>query len=134
MSQQLLTAEDLAELRAVAESGMTDDCTIGHPTGEPVYNRVTKQYETPLAEVYAGKCSLRRASDASVEIHAADQAVQVNRIVVSVPADTTGVNDEDVVTITASTHSPQLVNAQFRVRSVLPHSLPTALRLECEEA
>lgn len=71
-------AAELPELRAHAESLMTDSCVITGPGGAPTWDDATGTY-TPAAAptVYSGKCRLRmpRTTGAATEVGDAGWAV-----------------------------------------------------------
>lgn len=128
------TSAELAAARADAESLMTDACTVTRAGDEPVLNEDTLEYETGTDPVHAGKCRVQAGTSLATEREAGDRLTFGTRVVVSLPLTVDGVESGDLVTVTASAYTPQLVGRAYRVRSVVTKSHPTALRLECEEA
>jgi hypothetical protein len=128
-------ARVLPDLRAAAESLMTDECTISRAgVGAPVLDVDTGVLVDPTAVVvYEGPCRVQVAS--SLDVRAVDfggQAVNLNRVQVSIPVADDEVRAQDVVVITDAANDPQLVGRRFTVRGAEAKSHATVRRLECE--
>ncbi len=118
--------------RAAAESLMTDMCTVARPTGVPVLNETTQEYESATTTVYTGPCQLQSGATMSTVRGVGDALVLANRLTVKVPLSASGFQTGDKVTVTAAGDS-QLVNAVYTVRSISDKSHATCRRLEVEE-
>lgn len=129
-------AARLPQLRTVAESMMADTCTITRPSGPPVFDATTGQYNDPPAPitVYSGKCRIRTRGKflRNSEAVAGDALVVLWPYIVAIPADAPRVDVLDVVTITGS-RDEALVDAEMRVRITSLATDQTARRLDCEE-
>lgn len=118
--------------RAAAEQLMVDTCTIQHKTGEttdPDTGVVTPSYAT----VYSGKCKLKLPTAVARPADVGQAQVFTQHPTLSLPAATTGVQIDDLVTITASALMPALVGRQFRVRGLPGSTHMTAARFEIME-
>jgi hypothetical protein len=131
----MTAASVLARGRAAAERLMVDECTITRAgEGEPVFNETTMQYDPPPGStVYTGRCRVQLTGAMAGTPEAAERVLVVQRATVQVPISVTGVEVDDVVTITASAHDPDLVGNRYRVRSLFAKTHATARRLEVEE-
>lgn len=114
--------------RREAEALMLDTCTVQRP-GEPVTDPDTGNVTTGEVLVYAGKCKVQ-SKDSSVATPDAGGAsfVVVSRQV-HIPANAADVQNDDVVTITASRLNAFTVGKRYRVEGFEPDSFDTAARL-----
>jgi hypothetical protein len=112
---------------------MLDECVITRAGAAPVFNEVTGQYVDTPSTVYLGRCRVQSSGVAAANRDAGDQFIIANRVVVAVPVGTTGLAKDDLVTITSAAFNPQILNAEYRVRSIEDKSQATAVRLQCEE-
>lgn len=127
------TAATLAG-RLAAEAIMQDSCTITAGAAEQVYDPGTDAYVTPAgASRYSGACRVK-PQDAGREVEAGAETVSLWPFLVSIPMSVTGVELDDLVTITASPLDPSLVGLVLRVRQVAQGSHLTARRIACELA
>lgn len=132
-------ARALPEMRAAAESLMTDTCSITRGAGTPVLNEDTGQYEGVATDLYEGRCRIRSGMGRSTGRNAGDSFARVDSLDVWLPLGTVPAEGEhftlgDLITVTEAPHNPHLVGARYRVLSVRDNSQTTSLRLECEEA
>lgn len=111
---------------------MADACLITRGSGDPIFDEDTGTYTQGSSTLYAGRCRVQ-ASLMAAEQDAGDAFNIVNRVTISVPIGTLGLAKGDLVTITEAADNPQILNAQYRVRSIQDKSQATAVRLECEE-
>lgn len=118
--------------RHAAEALMVDTCTITR-TVATVTNPDTAQVTYTAASIYAGQCRLKLpvAVARPDVVGGAQQFLQ--HPVLSLPATTTGVQIDDLVTMTASALMPALVGRLFRVRAQPGQSHMTAARFEVME-
>lgn len=128
-------AQIVANGRALAESLMTDTCTItraGVADPDAVPDPVTGLYPVPAdSTVYTGRCSIRvpgTVSASKSRDSAGDEAVMLTAIL-SVPALAPLVKINDVVTFTASTYNPRLVGQEWVVDGMIPGSRQTAQKV-----
>lgn len=114
---------------------MIDTCLITRAGDEPpVLNEDSGEYETDSETVYDGPCQVTTNSTVATEREAGDRFTFGSRVVVKLPAATTGPSKGDLVTVTEATFTPALQGRAYRVRSVVAKTYATAIRLECEEA
>lgn len=118
--------------RQAAEALMVDSCTIGHPAASEVYDSGSDSYTTVTTTFYAGACKVKPRDNADRQVEAGAETVTLWPFVVSVPMSVTGVQEDDVVTVTACELDPALVGTRLRVRQVAKGSFLTARRLGCE--
>lgn len=122
--------------RAEIEALMVDECTITRGGDTGTMNETTLQYDDPEpgTTVYTGKCRVKHASGQASDrvIQYGEQAVSLWPFQVSIPVSVTGVQVDDIVTITSSTLDPDLVDTELRVRDVVRGTHITARRLGCE--
>lgn len=121
--------------RTAAEELMVDECLITRGTTQGTFNTTTLEYDTVAAtEVYDGKCRVKptggQASDRQAQ--AGERQIALWPFTVSVPISVTGIQPDDLVTVTASSLDADLVGLQLRVRSVVQGTHITARRLGCE--
>ena len=114
-----------------AEQTMTDTCIITR-AGDPTYNPSTLAYTTPSTTVYSGKCRVKPQNVMDRQVQAGERAVQIWPYVVSVPMSVTGVQVDDVVTVTASADA-DLEGQVLVVKDVTRGTNVTARRLGCED-
>lgn len=127
-----ITEGMLATARAAAESLMVDACTIKRQTGttEDANGVVTPTYAAPF---YTGRCKVQARDVDAQNPEAGDAVHTVLRLRVDVPMSVTGVEVDDVVTITSSVYDPDLATRRFRVVAPFHKSQATARRLPVEE-
>lgn len=129
----MTTTPGLSRGRAIAERLMVDTCTIARVSAGTDFNDTTGGYSggssTP---VYDGACRVKPKDNADRVVQFGEQAVSFWPFLVAVPMSVTGVQLDDVVTITASESDPSLIGVQLRVREVPSGSQLTARRLGCE--
>jgi Family of unknown function (DUF6093) len=111
---------------------MTDTCSITRASGEPVFSEETGQHTQPTTTVYNGRCRVQASGTQARERDAGEMFLIVDRVVISLPVGSPQAVKDDLVTVTASPHNPQIVSAKYRVRAVQDKSHPTAVRLDCE--
>lgn len=118
---------------------MQDSCTITAGAAEQVYddNPASPTYDTYVTPAgssrYSGACRVK-PQETDREVEAGAETVSLWPFTVSIPMSVTGVELDDVVTITASPLDPSLVGTVLRVRQVAQGSHLTARRLACEIA
>ena len=124
-------ASVLARGRAAAEALMVDACTIRRVTGQSTGagGVVTPTY----ADLYTGKCRIQQASAQAQQQDPGEAAVLMLRLEVQLPMSVTGLQAEDVVTITASAHDEDLVGRTFVIRDLAHASHKTARRVQVME-
>jgi hypothetical protein len=125
-------ASVLARGRAAAEALMVDSCSIRRKTGESTGpgGVVTPTYGDPL---YAGKCRIQQDKAQAQQQDPGEAYVLMLRLEIQLPMSVTGLQAEDVVTITASAHDPDLVGRVFIVRDLAHASHKTARRVQVME-
>jgi hypothetical protein len=125
-------ASVLARGRAAAEALMVDSCSIRRKTGESTTagGVVTPTYGDPL---YAGKCRIQQSAGQAQQQDPGEAYVLMLRLEVQLPMSVTGLEPEDVVTVTASVHDEDLVGRVFIVRDLAHATHKTARRVQVME-
>ena len=122
----------LAELRAQAESRMTDTVRITRP-GESVFDNETGTYTPTVVVVYNGPGRLKLASTVVSDIDAGGQVLAAQRPRLDLPvAASGGVRVNDTATITASTNDPASVGVRLNIEGVFYQTDATARRFPVE--
>lgn len=110
----------IPDLRQAAESLMVDTATITRP-GADTFNSATGQIESGAGTVvYTGPCRMRQPTGiAEAEILFGEQQVTRQRFVACFEHTVTGVQIDDIITITESADADTLAaGRQFRVTGV----------------
>jgi len=127
-------AEALQAGREFAEEQMADTVELRGPDVRGPINEATGQYTyTPGALKYSGKAKVQTTDTIGNREDAGERIVMVTRFEVHLPISAATAAVDDVVTIIASEHDPELVGNRFRVASLTHKSFPTARRLAVEE-
>jgi hypothetical protein len=111
---------DTLELRGPDVKGTLDPDTGIYPT-------------TPGPLKYTGIGKVQTTDALGNAAEAAERVVMVTRFSAHLPMSAAAAAVDDVITVTASEHDPQLVGRRFRVASLIHKSLMTARRLAVEE-
>lgn len=124
-------ASYLPDLRGAAESMQMDKCTITRAgVGEGTFDPETGATTPPDPEtLYTGACRFRAPTLAEQTTTAGEHAWTTEDSVLSVPVSVTGLQVDDVVTVTASQLDPDLPGTVHVVMAVLRGSQITARRL-----
>jgi hypothetical protein len=117
--------------RVAAEALQVDTCLIERLTGST--DQETGRVTYTATTVYTGQCRLKLASAVARPLTVGEAQVFTQHPTLSLPAGTTGVQIDDVVTITASELLPALVGRVFHVRGLPGASHMTAARFEVME-
>lgn len=129
----LITAADLAEFRAMAESMMTGHGIARRATGNTVVDPDTDADVPEYADLFESKCKIQARNvqprDQEVGGRTATTVVLELHLPVSVDALTTG----DTWEMTASAHDPQLPGRVFRISAPFAKEYATARRYEITE-
>lgn len=133
MAVLVITAGMLATARTTAAALMVDACTIARKTGKSTHPTSGVVSDTYGDAYYSGPCKVQTRDVDPSNPEAGDAAYTVLRLRVDVPMSVTDVEVDDLVTITASTYDPALVDRTFRVVAPFYGSLKTARRLPVEE-
>lgn len=118
--------------RIAAETLMVDACTIRRATGtasSDVTGAVTPTYTT----LYAGKCRVQQTVPVSKPAEVGQAAIWLQRLQLQLPMAVTGIQSDDLVTVTASALDAELASRTFRVRELGHKTHMTARRLQIEE-
>jgi hypothetical protein len=118
--------------RRAAERLMRDACTITR-AGTPVTNDATGQVTNTPTTVYSGKCRVQQTVPVSKPGNVGQAAVWLQRLELQVPMTATGIQSDDLVTITASALDADLVGRTFHVRELGHKSHMTSRRVQLEE-
>lgn len=118
--------------RQKAEELMVDTCTITRTTNASA-NVETGRIVSDTVTIYSGKCRLKLPVAIARPEQAGEAQLFTQHPILSLPATTTGVQVDDVLTITASQLMPSLVGRKFHLRAVPGQSHMTAARFEIME-
>jgi hypothetical protein len=118
--------------RAAAEALMVDTCTIVRNSNASANVETGQIISTPQT-IYTGKCRLKLPVAVARPEEAGEAQLFTQHPTLSIPATTTGVQVDDIVTITASALMPSLVGRKFHVRAIPGQSHMTAGRFEVME-
>lgn len=111
---------------------MVDTCTITR-TATSVVDPDTGVITGTTTTVYTGKCRLKLPVAVARPLTVGEAQEFLQHPILSLPATTTGVQINDLLTITASLLMPVLVGRTFRIRAVPGQSHMTAARFEVME-
>ena len=122
--------------RQAAINLMIDACTIKRLTSQ-VTDAQTGQVTPTFATLYTGICRIQRVRGQRLgsahEALVAGAQHYVQPLAVHVPITVTGIQVQDIVTVTASVMDADLVGRQFWVQVLPPKSLTTAHRYGLQE-
>lgn len=123
----------LASGRAAAEALMQDTCTVRRKTSE-----VTDLFSgtiTPVyTDIYTGKCRVQQRTQGQARPEDAGEAfVLMLQLELQLPMSATGLQVDDLVTITASVHDADLPGRVFYVRDLAHKTHATARRVTIQE-
>ena len=129
-------AAALPELRAQAESLMTDACTITRAgSGGSTIDEATGAVVPPTGTtVYDGPCRVQRpGTQTAPRADSGGYEVGVDTIFAQLPIAATGIRRGDTFTVTAAS-DPDLLGVDARVEANLAKTHATKRTLICEEA
>lgn len=127
----MLTTAELAAMRDTADDALPDTCTITRTDGEASFDPETDTWTpAPTDDVYTGACRVR--PDRPTVVDAGEQPVTLRTFTATLPHSATGVQQDDTLTVTASTDAA-LVGVAFRVVDVRAGSWDIARRLTLEQ-
>lgn len=90
---------------------------------------ITAAYTT----IYTGPCKIQQRSGIARPATVGEAEVFVSRLELHVPVTVTGILSDDVATVTASVHDPDLVGRSFHVRELAHKTLASARRYSIVE-
>lgn len=111
---------------------MVDACLIQHRTGEttdPDTGVVTPAYGT----VYAGKCRVQQQPGIARPATPGEAYVWLTKFELQLPMSVTGVDTDDLVTITVSVLDADLTGRVWHARALAHKTHATSRRIQCEE-
>lgn len=119
-------------LRTMVAGFLTDTCTITTPGPGPVFDPDAGTYTDAAGDtVYTGACRLIAGGSRTSDV--GDAQVPFGSYDVRLPWETTGVEVDQILTVTAST-DPMLVGQALRVTSVHAGTDNAYRRVICEQA
>jgi hypothetical protein len=125
-------ASVLARGRAAALALMVDACTIQRLTSsttDPVTGVPTPTYAT----IYAGRCRVQQQTATAGARDVGEANLLLLRLEMQLPMSVTGLQVDDVVTVTASALDPDLIGRRFRIRDLAHKTHATSRRVGVEE-
>jgi hypothetical protein len=127
----MITADQLASMRATVSSSLPDTCTIG-PRGTRTFNPTTGTYsDVAGTPVYSGPCRIRPQPRADIVVQAGEEPVTLDTYDLTLPWDATGVEVDHIWTGVTSS-DPDLVGRQMRVTDVRAGSWQLGRRVVLE--
>lgn len=117
--------------RTLLTETLIDACTIRRQTGA-TESLITGTSTPAYATIYAGPCKVQGAAAAS-STDVAEAHLALDSPILHVPITVTGVQEGDLVTITASANDPELPGRFFRIQGPHHKSNATARRFQCTE-
>ena len=126
----MITAAELAEAQATAQTMMQDSCTIARG-GADAFNPDTGQYEpAPGATVYAGKCRIQSGGTQAANPEAGGAVFTVEKPELQLPFGVSlEVGDQAVID---SSVNPALVGVAYRVTGLGLKTHATSARYAVE--
>lgn len=118
--------------RALALRLMVDTCTIRRQTGvvtDPNTGVVTPTYQT----VYTGPCKVQTFTNRELLKTGGEHQFIEQRYEIHIPITGTGIEVNDLATVTAAEFDPDTVGRNYRVVALMNRTLSTARRLSVEE-
>lgn len=129
----LITAADLAEFRAMAESMMTGHGIARRATGSTTVDPDTDADVPEYADLFESKCKIqaRNVQPRDQEVGGRTATTVVLELHLPIAADALATGD--TWTMTASAHDPQLPGRVFRISAPFAKEYATARRYEITE-
>lgn len=128
----MLTAGELAGMRAASLSALPDECRITRPAGPPVLDPATGGLVSPdPVVVFEGPCRLRRGGISEENTRAGDLHLTLSGYQATLPHDCT-VEVDDYLEVTVSSDEG-LVGRSFQVRHVSWSSYQVDRRVQLED-
>lgn len=119
----------LPELRAAAESLMTDHCQIGTNVQSSEQNPDTLEYEYVFTPVYDGPCRFKAGNVQASDVESASQLLVSQLATLSLPIGTsTAVTNGMQVRVTGSLTDPALPGTRATIEAPFRSSYATARR------
>ena len=127
--------EVLPVLRAEAEAMMVDSCTVTRADGGTQMDPVTLEEVPTSTTVWSGKCRVQRSGALSPReaSGAAGFEFGIDSLLIQLPLSATGIKRGDVLTVTAATGDPDLLNVKATVQANMAKTHATKRTLVCEE-
>lgn len=122
----------LARGRLFAAKLFVDACTITRKTGEAT-NPDTGTITPTSLTIYSGKCKVQGASGFARPSDIGQAVLFLTRMQLHVPVTAPVAQPDDLVTVTACVHDPDMVGRQWHIRGTPDKSWPTAHRYGIEE-
>lgn len=122
----------LARARIFAAALFVDTCTIRR-LAVSTANGDTAQITPTYTTIYSGPCKVQQASGYARPATVGEAVVFMTRMQLHVPVTATVAQPDDLVTVTASVHDPDMVGRQWKVRGTPDKTWPTAHRYGIEE-
>ena len=118
--------------RVAAERLMVDACRIERITGQTT-NTTTGEVTDAVATIYSGKCRVQQRGRMSRPTDVGEAYVYQTLRELQLPMSVTGVEIEDIVTITASVYDLDAVGQAYYVRELWAKTHSTSRRIGIEE-
>lgn len=118
--------------RVSAEARMVDTCTVQRVTGSST-DQDTGVVTPTTTTIYTGKCRIRQAVEVGRPLDSGQAQRYMQHSILSIPIASAVLLVDDVVTITASALTANLVGRTWHVRAVSGDTNTTAARYEIAE-
>ncbi len=104
--------------RRAAANLMLDTAVVTRPGGSPTFNAITGVLVPSVGTVvHTGPCRLRQPTPQESEVLFGEQQVSIARFIAVFPHDVTGIDIDDVITLTTSA-DPDVIGFEYRVTAV----------------
>jgi hypothetical protein len=125
----------LPELRAQAESLMTDSCTVRRATGETAQNEDTGTVGPVYTDQFSSKCKVQARALAALTAEAGGRTATTVRLELHLPLSAGAAEVGDVAEITAvgALSDVHLLGRKFTITAPVAKSFATARRYEVTE-
>lgn len=111
---------------------MVDSCTIRRPNEsavDPDTGVITPAYTL----IYSGPCRIQQRTPRAQPRNVGEAEVFVARLELHVPTSVTGVNSDDLVNITSSSHDQDLIGRSWHIRELAHKTYASARRFSLIE-
>lgn len=123
----------LEDGRRMAESRMTDACTVTRP-GAKTWDEAAGGWVHSTVQVYSGRCRVKHPTAVARDVDAGSQLLVVSQLELHLPVTAVGVRADDTVAVTGSVTRAEQVGRVFTVLAPFDGSQTTALRFRIEIA
>lgn len=129
----MISAEELAQIRADQEVFLPDTCTVTRTDATPTFNEATGQYTgDPDTTIYSGACRIS-TMDIQQRVELFGETARDTLLYIATFPHDAPVFDKDADLTVTSSEDPQLEGRSMEIHSVLVESFQTARRVVLQE-